>query len=111
MGGGGNAGGSDATRPMTFACSCGTPVHRRQADPARRAARGPSTGSGAAVLHIQHEGNRYRELRIVRRQESGQSASREARVRAKEFFPLSRRRHVSAAEMPIYQARLANRFR
>jgi hypothetical protein len=35
--------------PVTFACNCRIPGHRWQADPTRRAACGPSTGSGAAA--------------------------------------------------------------
>ena len=43
-------------RPGTCACNHGTPGRRWQAVPARRAAGGPSAGSGAAVTPLQHTG-------------------------------------------------------
>lgn len=46
--------------PGTYGCNHRTPGRRWQAVPERRAARGPSTGSGAAAVPFQHTGNRYR---------------------------------------------------
>ena len=50
---GGNAAGSGVVSARDLACNQRTPGHRWQADPARRAACGPSTGSGAAALFQQ----------------------------------------------------------
>ena len=54
----GGTGGERLAPPLTppGACGCNhrTPGRRRQAVPERRAARGPSTGSGAAAVPFQH---------------------------------------------------------
>lgn len=55
-GGGRKVAGSGAISARDLACNQRTPGHRRQADPARRAACGPSTGSGAAEAPFQHVG-------------------------------------------------------
>lgn len=55
-GGGRKVAGSGAISARDLACNQGTPGHRWQADPARRAACGPSTGSGAAEAPFQHVG-------------------------------------------------------
>jgi len=110
MGSVGNADGSGATSavPLPAAADLSLP---RASRPERRAARGPSTGSGAPALHVQHE-------EIVT--ESNEPWSETAL--ASSGKPLSvhvgipcmrclRRRHVFAAEVLTYQARLTSRFR
>src|SRR5215468_8005418 len=54
MGSGGNAAGSGATQAGAVACTYG-PQFIEASRPERRAARGPSTGSGAAAPPVQHQ--------------------------------------------------------
>src|SRR6516162_7957569 len=54
MGSGGNAAGSGATQAGAVACTYG-PQFIEASRPERRASRGPSTGSGAPALPVQHE--------------------------------------------------------
>src|SRR6516164_10393579 len=54
MGSGGNAAGSGATQAGAVACTYG-PQFIEASRPERRAARGPSTGSGAPALPVQHQ--------------------------------------------------------
>ena len=54
MGSGGNAAGSGATQAGAVACTYG-PQFIEASRPERRAACGPSTGSGAAALPVQHQ--------------------------------------------------------
>ena len=54
MGSGGNAAGSGAAPAGIVACTYG-PQSSRASRPERRAARGPSTGSGAPALPVQHQ--------------------------------------------------------
>ena len=84
--------------PGICACNQRTPGRRWQADPARRAASGPSTGSGAAALPFQHAVTA--------------TGSNEACVRAR---GLRSAHDAPAAACPrpqkaIYQAQSANRF-
>ena len=98
MGSGGNAAGSGATQAGAVACTYG-PQLIKASRPERRAARGPSTGSGAAALPGQHQevvtesndrrGERYRP-----------SAGKPYPSAWKALWALSRRRHVYAAKCP-----------
>ena len=54
MGSGGNAAGSGATQAGAVASTYG-PQFIEASRPERRAARGPSTGSGAPALPVQHQ--------------------------------------------------------
>ena len=54
MGSGGNAAGSGAIQAGAVACTYG-PQFSEASRPERRAASGPSTGSGAAALPVQHQ--------------------------------------------------------
>lgn len=73
-GSGSRAAGSGAISARYLACNQRTPGHRWQADPARRAACGPSTGSGAAAAPFQHVGTGYGKQQTVR--DRGRSARR-----------------------------------
>ena len=86
------------------------PRSSRASRPERRAARGPSTGSGAPALPVQHE-----EIVTESNRPSGETCSARSRqalsVHTEALCALSRRRHVYAAETPIYQALSADDFR
>ena len=111
MGSGGNAAGSGATPAGTSACSYGASVHRGQAGRSAgpSAARAPEAARRA--LHVQPE-------EIVTESNWPPSGNCTDRQPGKPcpctwnfLCALSRRRHVSAAEIPAYQALSTDDFR
>jgi hypothetical protein len=82
----------------------------RASRPECRAARGPSTGSGAPALYLQHQESLLRATK--RRGELHRPSAGKPCPSAWEVLcALSRRRHVYAAEMCAYQALPADDFR
>ena len=79
-GGGRKVAGSGAISARDLACNQRTPGHRWQADPARRAACGPSTGSGAAGAPFRHVGTATESNEVSVARGAGQGAR--IRVRA-----------------------------
>jgi len=98
MGSGGNAAGSGATQAGAVACTYG-PQFIEASRPERRAARGPSTGSGAAALPVQHQ-EVVTESNEPSRGTVPAVSWEAVSERMESLVALSRRRHVYAAKCP-----------